>query len=295
MKRQARVGRARRRGFTLIELLVVTAIVALLTSILLPAMKGARDQAKQLLCLTHLRSIGQAASFYADTYKDWVIANESQEGAMPRPGVPRGYRRDDSYAHTQFAISLLNGLLYDHPVHGLYNDRDQLAMLEACRDIPQFQCPTHPVPKQHLDYIVNALVQPYTQYNVDRDRSGERWRENAGFRGQPVYDIAFFHRISTFRINPAALIYITEGHASLPSGLPRDGGTLLYHDIFYASQLPFSSFPRIANDQRHPGGINSVFFDGHAETMRHRRMDAGWPNKLGIRLKWFTTAPPSEW
>ncbi|MCH7872444.1 MAG: type II secretion system protein [Planctomycetes bacterium] len=276
-------------AFTLIELLVVVAIIGVLISILLPSLKGARDQAKQLLCITHLRSIGQASSFYADEYNDWVIANESQEGFIPRPGLPAGYPRDDSYAHTQFAISLLNGLLYDHAIHGLYNSRNQAGMLEVCREIPQFQCPTHPVPEQALDYVVNAFVQPYTQRNANGDRGQMQRGPDSRTRGQGVLDIAFFHRINSLRVSPARLIYITEGHATMPTN------HLIYHDVFYGSQLPFSALPRVANDRRHPGGLNNVFFDGHVESMSFPRMDAGWPKSLGIRLRWFTTAPEAEW
>jgi prepilin-type N-terminal cleavage/methylation domain-containing protein/prepilin-type processing-associated H-X9-DG protein len=59
---------ARRSGFTLAELVVVVAIIALLISLLLPALNRAREQSRSVKCLGNLRQMGQAAFIYAQAY-----------------------------------------------------------------------------------------------------------------------------------------------------------------------------------------------------------------------------------
>jgi prepilin-type N-terminal cleavage/methylation domain-containing protein/prepilin-type processing-associated H-X9-DG protein len=79
-----------RPAFTLIELLVVVSIIALLLSILLPSLRNAREQAKLIKCLAHMRGVGQAAMSFAVDHDGRVqLAASSWNTAAADPGRQR--------------------------------------------------------------------------------------------------------------------------------------------------------------------------------------------------------------
>jgi prepilin-type N-terminal cleavage/methylation domain-containing protein len=65
----------KKRAFTLIELLVVIAIIALLMSILMPALRAAREQGARAACLSNLKQLTMAWIMYADDNGDKIVGS----------------------------------------------------------------------------------------------------------------------------------------------------------------------------------------------------------------------------
>ena len=87
--------RSRRQGFTLVELLVVIGIIALLISILLPALNKARSASKATYCLSNLRQLGLGMQLYRQYNRDYyplrILTVKPQIGFAPPVTVESVY------------------------------------------------------------------------------------------------------------------------------------------------------------------------------------------------------------
>lgn len=98
-----------RRGFTLVELLVVIAIIGTLVALLLPAIQGARERARQMQCMTNLKNLGVATFSYVTSGKQ-VYPGYLQPQKLADNTITDPYTGIDGYLMVSWAAKLLPNL-----------------------------------------------------------------------------------------------------------------------------------------------------------------------------------------
>jgi prepilin-type N-terminal cleavage/methylation domain-containing protein/prepilin-type processing-associated H-X9-DG protein len=237
----------RRTAFTLVELLVVIAIIALLMSILMPALSRARKVAKSVVCRTNIKQWGLVYSLYAQDNDD---------------SFPQGY--ESAYVNEVDAWML--GALLPH-----YKNKN----LRMCPSTKTLDRP----PAEGLDGGTFIDWGPLKAGWADTLATGSyafsNWCVNPVpgpyWSGIPRENM--IRRMSTKGANAVPLVLDSVFVDIAPKHTdhaPDDGEH--ERDVYRASTTTMTHTMKYMCIDRHSGGINAVFVDMHVEHVGLKRL-----------------------
>lgn len=276
------------RAFTLIELLVVISIIALLISILLPALSSARRVGQKVKCMTGVRSIAVGAIQYAGDNDDWIPGAPGGSGAY-LAGAAIAYGQSVQRYDFLGPLERQMGLGFEFPDQG---DQEGLKKrFNRLRGEAQFLCASNKFLASHFSGI-NAGVGPMVSYNMSRyqlwvrassgsqagvpadTQAGFSWYNNIFEVKLPLEWKPSFTRIGS----PANKIMVADGARY------SDGDTAPDYDLTaggqwggtFADSAPFqgpTAGSKSWDRSRSPGNGGSGSVDARVYAFRHSNGD----------------------
>lgn len=269
---------ARPRAFTLVELLVVIGIIALLISILLPALSQARHSAYSTLNLSNLRQLGIGLEFYRNDYEGKFPRHSSltSETTSANPPSPRTRWADDIFPYID------NERVFESP---LLDDSIRLKAMKpwahTCDPVtgqPYAWTRYYGGYGYNYQYLGNARIKPgnaggyYASTAAIRDSA--RTIALADTKGSRNGDAYFDYDEGTYSIDPPlqSLEYGSRGSRQTTSD-PYQSGNYGYTGGNGTLGTIIEEH-RATPDARNRGGrVAVVFVDGHGAFLLPREMD----------------------
>ena len=158
--------------FTLIELLVVIAIIAILASMLLPALKHARAAAKSIECISHLKQFSDASMMYVNDSDGWLPYSTTDKQLWSYLLAPYvNYDRDDPDSHGEFSIYHCP-VANPHPTKSAYRSRGYSYNVYISRyntnsmaRLPRFESPSNTALMTDSQYTSSAYPNGIEVFN----------------------------------------------------------------------------------------------------------------------------------
>jgi prepilin-type N-terminal cleavage/methylation domain-containing protein len=139
-----------KRGFTLIELLVVIAIIALLMSVLMPALSAVKEQAREISCRANLRQYGIAQAVYLDDFDGRYP--EAWESLVATEYPVSGYQRACRWHDPRYPA--------DGPFWP-YLSEEKVHLCPSFKTLAKYRGQEHP------SHVVSNPVVPYYSYSMN--------------------------------------------------------------------------------------------------------------------------------
>jgi prepilin-type N-terminal cleavage/methylation domain-containing protein/prepilin-type processing-associated H-X9-DG protein len=259
------VHRRSRRGFTLVELLVVIGIIALLISILLPALNKAREASQVAKCLSNLRQLGAAAASYTTENKGYLVPADIYDPALA--SEPNGRVWSDTWA------TILVGLKY-------LNYPSNVDPTRPPADDNVFHCPSGLLEMSSITAISNNLPSSRTDAQGAMGYLHQASSKGVvpGLRVYSWYDINAGSDSSSQTVpEPCRRVSGTNGFLKM-SHVRRSSETVFLFDGILGLNFQRTNANRLNARHNKQTMTNLLFFDGHAETFRTADLPGGLGN-----------------